>query len=192
MTGIYKIENKLNNKVYIGQALDIELRWEQHKEALLNSNKSWYPLAREESNTIEDFDFSILQICKPEELDEIETYWVKKYNSFQEGYNKTRDGAYITEQHKDIIDLSAMRPFTSQEWFRFMRDMNGASFKLWVYFYEKSKTNSYILKSPSIFSTETGISHKNTTTLIFRELENLGYITKEEEKWIISLKPLYR
>ena len=192
MTGIYKIENKLNGKVYIGQALDIELRWEQHKDALINSNKSWYPIAREESNTIDDFDFSILQTCKPEELDEIETYWVKKYNSFQEGYNKTRDGSYIIEQHKDIIDLSAMRPFTSQEWFHFMRDMNGASFKLWVYFYEKSKTNSYILKSPSIFSTETGISHKNTTTLIFRELESLGYLLKEDDKWIVSLQPLYK
>lgn len=192
MTGIYKIENKLNGKVYIGQALDIDLRWEQHKEALISSNKSWYPTAREESHSIEDFDFSILQICKPEELDEIETYWVNKYNSYQEGYNKTKDGAYISEQHKDIIDLSAMRPFTSQEWFHFMRDMNGASFKLWIYFYEKSKTNNYILKSPSIFSTETGISHKNTTTLIFRELESLGYLIKQDEKWIVSLKPLYR
>lgn len=192
MTGIYKIENKLNKKVYIGQALDIDLRWKQHKEALMNSNKSWYPLAREESNNIDDFDFSILQVCKAEELDELEAYWINQYNSYTNGYNKTKDGTYISEQHKDIIDLSAMRPFSSQEWFQFMKDMNGASFKLWVYFYEKSKINTYILKSPSIFSNDTGISHKNTTTLIFRELENLGYLIKEENKWIVTLEPLYK
>jgi len=31
ITGIYKIINKLNNKVYIGQSIDIEKRWEAHK-----------------------------------------------------------------------------------------------------------------------------------------------------------------
>lgn len=92
MTGIYKIENKLNKKAYIGQALDIELRWEQHKDALQSSTKSWYPRAREESNSIDDFDFSILQLCKPEELDELESYWIKHYDSYENGYNRTADG----------------------------------------------------------------------------------------------------
>ena len=46
MTGIYKIENKLNGKIYIGQALDIELRFIQHKDAIQTSLNSWYPIAR--------------------------------------------------------------------------------------------------------------------------------------------------
>lgn len=32
ITGIYKITNKNNNKVYIGQSQDIALRWRQHKQ----------------------------------------------------------------------------------------------------------------------------------------------------------------
>lgn len=190
MIGIYKIENKLNGKIYIGQALDIELRWKQHKEALISSTKSWYPLARQESNTINDFNFSILQQCKPEELDELEVYWINKYNSYNQGYNKTCDGSYMSGQNKDIIDLSAMRSFTTDEWFHFMKDMNGNSFKLWVYFYEKSKVNKYIFKSPTLISAETGISEKSATTLTFKELETIGYLKKEDNRWIVILDPL--
>lgn len=88
MIGIYKIENKLNGKIYIGQSSNIELRWNQHKQAIIHSNSSWYPEAREESTSIKDFDFSILQICKANELDELEEYWTKYYNSNIYGYNK--------------------------------------------------------------------------------------------------------
>ena len=30
MTGIYKIENKINGKIYIGQSINIERRWSEH------------------------------------------------------------------------------------------------------------------------------------------------------------------
>lgn len=98
MTGIYKIENKLNGKIYIGQAQNIDLRWQQHKFALKNSNNSWYIEARQESNNVDDFDFSVLQECTPAELDELEQYWINYYNSYNKGYNKTKGGQNI---HKD-------------------------------------------------------------------------------------------
>ena len=31
--GIYKIENKINGKVYIGQSIEIERRWQKHLNA---------------------------------------------------------------------------------------------------------------------------------------------------------------
>lgn len=31
MTGIYKITNLINNKIYIGQSTNIQNRWEEHK-----------------------------------------------------------------------------------------------------------------------------------------------------------------
>lgn len=34
MIGIYKIENTKNHKVYIGQSIDIEHRFNQHKNYL--------------------------------------------------------------------------------------------------------------------------------------------------------------
>lgn len=38
MVGIYKIENKQNGKIYIGQSADIKKRWESHI-AMSNSKK---------------------------------------------------------------------------------------------------------------------------------------------------------
>ena len=38
MIGIYKIENKVNGKVYVGQSIDIERRWYSHKTQL-NGNR---------------------------------------------------------------------------------------------------------------------------------------------------------
>lgn len=38
MIGIYAIHNKINGKFYIGQSVNIQYRWKQHKNAL-KSNK---------------------------------------------------------------------------------------------------------------------------------------------------------
>ena len=38
--GIYKIENKINHKIYIGQSNDIETRWTHHKWELNNHKHS--------------------------------------------------------------------------------------------------------------------------------------------------------
>ena len=92
MIGIYRIVNNLNNKSYIGQSKNIEQRIKQHKDAIQTSNKSWYPEARIESNSINDFTFSVLQTCSIDELDELEEYWIKYYDSFNNGYNKSSNG----------------------------------------------------------------------------------------------------
>lgn len=94
MIGIYKITNNKNGKVYVGQSLSIEDRWKQHKIAIRTSEKSWYPLAHLESDGIDDFSFDVLQQCKPEELDELEEYWINYYESYVKGYNQTKDGGY--------------------------------------------------------------------------------------------------
>ena len=180
MTGIYKIENLLNHKCYIGQALDIELRWDQHKESLQESMSSWYPEARNESNNINDFEFTLLQECKPEELDELEAYWIKKFDSYKQGYNRTSTGQYF--QGKSMIDLTQMRTFSSNEIYKFMREMKDNTFKLWIYLHEKSKTNKFILKSPSLISKDTGISSKGAFADTITELISLGYMTVDENK----------
>ncbi len=39
MIGIYKIENLINGKVYIGQSTDIKERWANHKRVIFENNK---------------------------------------------------------------------------------------------------------------------------------------------------------
>ena len=187
MIGIYKIENKLNGKIYIGQALDINLRIEQHKDALKTSLNSWYPLARKESNSIDDFDFTILQTCKPEELDELESYWIKHYDSYENGYNKTRDGQYL--QGKKIVDLTALtnKNISNEQIFQFMREMNGNAFKLWLYFIIKSKTQRIIAYSSSSINSAVGICDHSSLRNTIKELIKLNYISEIKEGYIINL-----
>lgn len=106
MVGIYKITNKLNGKSYIGQAHCIEMRKLQHFAALRSSGKSWYPEARHEcGNVDEDFEFTILQECSPDELDELEEYWINYYDSYNNGYNHTKDGQSICNTTNSGIKL---------------------------------------------------------------------------------------
>lgn len=92
MIGIYKITNLLNGKSYIGQSIDIEQRFKQHKNLKrLNSEDS--PLHRAiKKYGLECFSFEILELCKKEELDEFERYYIEKYDTRKKGYNLTDGG----------------------------------------------------------------------------------------------------
>lgn len=96
-SGIYKIMNQINGKAYIGQSICIKDRWTQHKNDAKNKNSQCYdrPLYRAiRKYGIENFEFSVLEECPPEELNEKEIYWIKYYDTFnaERGYNLTPGG----------------------------------------------------------------------------------------------------
>lgn len=110
MTGIYKIENIINHKVYIGQSTNIQKRWIRHKSTAFNVDDHSYenPLYRAmRKYGIENFNFSVLEECSCEELNQRERFWIKKYNSFFEGYNLTfgGDGSGSKERKESIIGI---------------------------------------------------------------------------------------
>ncbi len=88
MTGIYMIKNIKNNKVYIGKSVNIMYRWQEHmkqsEEATEFEDKFHFELGQ----TPEDFSFNIIKICPESELSEWEDFYIKKYNSIENGYNK--------------------------------------------------------------------------------------------------------
>ena len=87
--GIYKITNLINGHSYIGQSTNIERRWCNHKNEI---NKD-YPLYRAfKKYGIENFNFSIIELCEVSELDEKEIFYIKKYNTYFDGYNQTLGG----------------------------------------------------------------------------------------------------
>lgn len=88
MVGIYKITNKLNNKTYIGQSVCIERRWEEH---IRDNSNSLIHLAILKYG-VKNFTFEVLEECHQSELDEKEIYWIKVFNSFEDGYNLTLGG----------------------------------------------------------------------------------------------------
>ena len=92
--GIYKIENKFNGHCYIGQSLNIEQRWTEHKKCI-NNTESWdrslYKAIRKYG--LENFSWEIIEECSEENLDNRETYWIDYYNSYNDGYNQTMGGS---------------------------------------------------------------------------------------------------
>lgn len=95
MIGIYKIQNKINGKCYIGQSLDIKKRLQCHKSVAFREKDSCYnyPLYRAiRKYGLDNFTFDILEKCKPEDLNNREVYWVKVFNSCLNGYNQTFGG----------------------------------------------------------------------------------------------------
>lgn len=93
--GIYKISNKSNDKVYIGQSRDVERRFREHKRGLNRGDyyndhlqSSWDDYG---SNA---FSFEIVKECEPEYLDELEKFYIAFYNSMNRdhGYNLESGG----------------------------------------------------------------------------------------------------
>ena len=84
------IENKINNKKYIGQSVDIKKRWSSHKHRCKNKHlKSAF-----KKYGIESFIFSIIEECPRTKLNERESFYIEKYKTFNKnnGYNKTSGG----------------------------------------------------------------------------------------------------
>ena len=95
ISGIYKITNKINGKVYIGQSVDIERRWKEHRQRPFNSNSKQYesPLYRAiRKHGLDNFTFQVVEEGLPSELNDKETYWINYYDSYSNGYNLTLGG----------------------------------------------------------------------------------------------------
>ena len=86
--GIYKVTNKINGKVYIGQSVDIGKRWRQHMTA---EDDNYFHKAIQKYG-VENFEWEIIEKCKKKDLDEREIYWIEYYDSFNKGYNCTKGG----------------------------------------------------------------------------------------------------
>lgn len=84
MIGIYKIENLINHKIYIGQSIHIERRWCEHCRP---TNHSLIAKAIKKYGK-ENFSFSILLECSIDELDKWEQFYIYKFNTIvPNGYN---------------------------------------------------------------------------------------------------------
>lgn len=83
--GIYKIENLINNKIYIGQSIHIENRWQEHCRA---SSESLISKAIRKYGK-ENFSFQILEETQNlTKLNDLEANYIKQYNSLApNGYN---------------------------------------------------------------------------------------------------------
>lgn len=104
---IYKITNKLNNKVYIGQTIKtVQKRFVQHKN---NSNKPYFSqiVLYKAFNKygIENFVCEQIEEVENSLLDEREKYWIDHYDSYFNGYNSTLGGKATQLYNWDVDDI---------------------------------------------------------------------------------------
>lgn len=91
ISGIYKLTDKSNGKVYIGQSVDIGERWKQHikrgcgAEIGTISGTKLYNAMME--NGVWNFKFELLQECEKASLNKQEKYWIQYFNTVEYGYN---------------------------------------------------------------------------------------------------------
>lgn len=113
---IYKILNTFNDKCYIGQTIRPKKRFKQH----LNEIKGKYHKNKHLQNAWhkygeEFFVFEILEenVGSREELNYLESYYIKHFNSVENGYNKTFGGdcAKISESSRKLMSESAIKKF---------------------------------------------------------------------------------
>ena len=102
--GIYKYQNKINNKIYIGQSDNIEKRFNQHISDAKNRPQLSSLDSAIHKYGIENFTFEIIEQCSIDKLDEREIFWIKYYNSYNNGYNRTPGGKSLRgENHPRAI-----------------------------------------------------------------------------------------
>lgn len=122
---IYFIKNKLNNKIYVGQAVSHRLNKEKYRyfgydgrfkdhisEAISNSKKNQCTYL---NNSIrkygqDNFLVELIETCDKNESDNKEIYYIDKYNSiYPNGYNLTKGGKNFKNNIK-IIDDNLSNP----------------------------------------------------------------------------------
>jgi hypothetical protein len=123
---IYIIKNKINDKVYIGQANTHRLNRKKYRffgytgrfndhisEAMVNTKKKqcWYLNNSIRKNGAENFYVELIETCDLEKADEMEKYYIKHFNSlYPNGYNLTKGGKDFTDLKIDKdLELNPVR-----------------------------------------------------------------------------------
>lgn len=102
---IYKIYNDTNDKVYIGQThATIEERFKQHLKKVNSIDRSTYPLYNAmRKYGIEHFYIEQIEEVDDEDLNTREIYWIKYFDSYNNGYNATLGGDGSMKTDYDLI-----------------------------------------------------------------------------------------
>ena len=107
MGHIYKIQNKINNKIYIGQTIKpVEKRFNQHINIFNKAYFSQLALYKAFNKYgLENFTFEEIEEVENSELDVREKYWINYYDSYNNGYNSTLGGKLVELYNWDTEEI---------------------------------------------------------------------------------------
>lgn len=93
---IYKIINKVNGKIYVGQTIkSLKERFQKHCQRTTKKDKYHLNMAIKKAIRKygkDNFTIELIEEVKVDKLDEREVYWISFYDSYNKGYNCTLGG----------------------------------------------------------------------------------------------------
>src|ERR1700677_4923302 len=110
---IYIFQNKINNKIYVGQATNFTARVKQHIRNAKNGKKNHHFYSALSKYGIDQFNYFIIEDleCK-KELDEAEKFWIQYFRSWDReiGYNLTfgGNGQIPTKETREKMSLAKL------------------------------------------------------------------------------------
>ena len=112
---IYKITNKVNGKSYIGQTIQsVKERFYQHcatkcSQAILNMviHKAINKYGKS------NFTIEVIEEVESTNLNDRERYWIRYYDSYNNGYNSTEGGQDGIKLFKNLDTESIIREYKS-------------------------------------------------------------------------------
>ena len=112
---IYKITNKINGKSYIGQTIqNVKERFYQHcatKCSKAVSNMAIHRAIKKYGKS--NFTVEVIEEIDSANLNDRERYWIKYYNSYNNGYNSTKGGQDGIKLFKNLDTESIVREYKS-------------------------------------------------------------------------------
>lgn len=118
--GIYCFRNKINGKCYIGQAINLKNRYNDHMRKYHNHGHCQYLYRAFNKYGIDNFEYFIVErveFCDniKEVLDDLEKKYIQEYDSYNNGYNLTLGGdagvlgLKMTDEQKEKISRNSQR-----------------------------------------------------------------------------------
>ena len=134
--GIYKIENTVDGKVYVGKSVDFYRRYHQHvyahrKANSRRANRHLYNALKKYG--IDSFVFSVLEVCRREDAAELELFWMRELKSLDRafGYNLRADSSSGMITHEDTRKL--LTELRKKEWREGVRDGHAEKMTQWLF-----------------------------------------------------------
>lgn len=93
-SGIYMITNLKTNEIYIGRAVSVDKRWQEHCKSCFNLGTIAHSTlhTRMAKEGLWNFSFQLLEEVPKEKLSEREKYWINFYQSKEYGMNQKAGG----------------------------------------------------------------------------------------------------
>src|SRR5579859_8194033 len=109
---IYTIQNKINNKMYVGQTINLKGRWRGHKSCAFNKNDLRPLYCSMRKYSIKNFVMEALEeFDNLHECNEAEEFWIQFFQTYNRtiGYNINLGGNNRSHTKETKQKLSKMR-----------------------------------------------------------------------------------